>query len=339
MKTIKTFLFLMLLVSFSVISNRASAQDPHFSFSNAFVEYQSPGLIGTQDNQMSFQMVYRNQWRNVGTAFQTYGLSGNSRVSKTTNTSFSVGGFIFNQSAFSYSSLLAHVAAAANVKLSEGKIMSVGIGSGTRYESLNPDDLMWTDQFNGYEYDPNIQHGEYFDRQQKASFDLSAGMSYKFMSEAPNIDRFSKTSGIISAGFWHLNQGKRLTLSDEQADIKMVFMTDLLFAMGQDKKAAFNPWVLGMLQGSAYELTAGGDFRFFLKQSDKYSVSRAIFSIGGAYRLNDAAMARIMFDYANYGIGVAYEMNTSSLKEASKGFGCFEVFLKYSPMTKSFSLY
>ncbi|MPN31053.1 hypothetical protein SDC9_178526 [bioreactor metagenome] len=50
-------------------------------------------------------------------------------------------------------------------------------------------------------------------------------------------------------------------------------------------------------------------------------------------------MARIMFDYANYGIGVAYEINTSSLKEASKGFGCFEVFIKYSPMSKSFSLY
>ncbi len=61
--------------------------------------------------------------------------------------------------------------------------------------------------------------------------------------------------------------------------------------------------------------------------------------VRSAYTANDAAMARIMFDYANYGIGVAYEMNTSSLKEASKGFGCFEVFLKYSPMTKSFSLY
>lgn len=329
----------MLLLSCTIISNNACAQDPHFSFSNALIEYQSPGLIGTQDNQMSFQMIYRNQWRNVGTAFQTYGLSGNSRISKSTNTSLSVGGFIFNQSAFSYNSLLAHLSMAANVKLSEGKIMTVGVGSGTRFESINPDELMWTDQFNGYEYDPNIAHGEYFQQQQKASYDLSAGASYKFMSDAPNMDRFTKSSGTFSAGFWHLNQAKRLTLSDEQTDIKMVFMTDLLFAMGKEKKAAFNPWVIGMLQGVAYEVTAGGDFKFFLKQSEKYTVTRSIFSFGGAYRLNDAAMARIMFDYANYGIGVAYEINTSSLKEASKGFGCFEVFIKYSPLSKSFSLY
>lgn len=339
MKTINTALFSLLLMSFFVISNKTNAQDPHFGFSNAFIEYQSPGLIGTQDNQMSFQMAYRNQWRNVGTAFQTYGISGNSRVSKSTNTTLSIGGFVFNQSAFSYSSLLAHLGASANVKLSEGKIMTVGIGSGTRYESLDPDELMWTDQFNGYEYDPGIQHGEYFERQQKTSFDLSAGASYKFMSEAPNIDHFAKSSGTISAGFWHLNQAKRLTLSEEQTDIKMVFMTDLLFSLGKDKKTAFNPWILGMLQGAAYELTAGGDFKFYLKQSEKYSVSRSIVSFGGAYRLNDAAMARVMFDYANYGIGVAYEINTSSLKEASKGFGCFEVFLRYSPLSKSFSLY
>lgn len=339
MKTMKNIFAIVLLVIIYTTGNHLLAQDPHFSFSNAIIEYQSPGLIGTQDNQMSYQMIYRNQWRNVGTAFQTYGFSGNSRVSKSTNTSLSVGGFVFNQSAFSYSSLLAHISAAANVKLSEGRIMSVGIGTGTRYESINPDELMWTDQFNGYEYDPGIAHGEYFEQQQKASFDLSAGASYKFMSEAPNIDRFPKSNGTVSAGFWHLNQGKRLALSEEQADIKMVFMTDFLFAMGSDKKAAFNPWLLTMLQGSASEITAGGDFRFFLKQSDKYSVSRSIFSIGGAYRVNDAAMARIMFDYANYGIGVAYEINTSSLKEASKGFGCFEVFIRYSPMSKSFSLY
>jgi len=116
-------------------------------------------------------------------------------------------------------------------------------------------------------------------------------------------------------------------------------MTDLVFAIGKDKKTAIHPWVLGMMQGVAYELTAGADFKFFLKQSEKYSVSRSIVSFGGAYRLQDAAIARIMFDYANYGIGVAYEINTSSLKEASKGFGCFEIFIRYSPMSKSFSLY
>jgi type IX secretion system PorP/SprF family membrane protein len=339
MKTKKSIVVFALLISGLFFGNLTMAQDPHFSFSNAFIEYQSPGLIGTQDNQMSFQMVYRNQWRNVGTAFQTYGISGNSRVTKSTNTSLSVGGFVFNQSAFSYSSLLAHLAAAANVKLNEGKVLSVGIGAGTRYESLNPDELMWTDQFNGYEYDPDIPHGEYFEQKQKASFDLSAGASYKFMSEAPNMDHFAKTSGTISTGFWHLNQGKRLTMSDEQAGIKMVLMADVTFSLGSDKKTALNPWLLAMLQGPANEITAGADFRFFLKQSDKYNVSRSIFSFGGAYRVNDAAMARIMFDYANYGLGVAYEINTSSLKEASKGFGCFEVFMKYSPMSKSWSLY
>lgn len=333
MKSIIIFVLWLTCVGF------LRAQDPHFSFNNALIEYQSPGLIGTQDNQMSVQSVYRNQWRNVGTAFQTYGFSGNAKLTRTSNTTLSMGGFVFNQSAFSYNNLLAHISIASNVLLSEGKVFTVGLGAGTRYESLNPDELMWTDQFNGFEYDPNIPHGEYFSREQKASFDLSAGASYKFISIDRGGEYFPKSTGTISAGFWHLNQAKRLTLSEEQASIKMVFMTDLQFAVGDDKKAALNPWLLAMYQGGASELTLGADFRFYLKDNEKYTVSRSIVSFGGAYRWKDAALARIMFDYANYGIGIAYEINTSSLKEASKGFGCFEVMLKYSPMKKNFSLY
>ncbi len=334
--SISLFVFVVFLFG---STNKLSAQDPHFGFNTSLIEYQSPGLVGTQDNQMSFQSVYRNQWHNVGTAFQTYGFSGNAKVSRSTNTTLSVGGFVFNQSSFSYNSLLAHVSVAANVLLSDGKILTVGLGSGTRYESLNPDELMWTDQFNGYAYDPNIAHGELFAQEQKASFDLSAGMSYKFISSDRGGDFFPKSSGTISTGFWHLNQGKRLTLYEEQANIKMVFMTDLQFAMGDDKKAAINPWLLGMYEGGAYEVLVGADFKFYLKESEKYGKSRSIVVFGGGYRWQDAALARIKFDFANYGIGVLYEINTSSLKEASKGFGCFEILLTYSPTKKNFSLY
>lgn len=321
------------------LMNPTKAQDPHFGFSNALTEYQSPGLTGVQDNQLQIHSMYRNQWKNVGTAFQTYGFSGNGKITRSSNTTLSAGGFVFNQSAFSYNNLLAHVSIASNVLLSEGKIMTVGVGAGTRYESLNPDELMWTDQFNGYEYDAAIPHGESFTREQKAAFDLSAGASFRYISSDRGSEYFPKSTGTFGLGFWHLNQGKRLTLSESQATIKSVLTCDLQFAMGSDKKAAINPWLLGMYQGGAYELLLGTDFRFYLKDNEKYSASRYIVSIGGGYRINDAAMARIMFDYANYGIGLLYEINTSSLRDASKGFGCFEVLLKYSPMKKNFSLF
>ncbi len=315
------------------------AQDPHFGFCKALQEYQSPALLGVQDNQMQITSVYRNQWRNVGTAFQTYGLCGNAKITRSSNSTLSAGGFVFNQSAFSYSSLLSHASIASNVLLSDGKIFTVGIGAGTRYEMVDPDALMWTDQFNGYSYDPSLPHNEYFSREQKAGFDLSAGASYRYISTDRSSEYFPKSTGTMALGFWHLNQGQRLSLTNEQTKIKSVLLCDVQFALGDDNKAAVNPWMLGMMQGKAWELLVGTDFKFFLKDKEKYSASRYIMSVGGGYRLKDAAMARIMFDYAGYGIGVLYEINTSPLKEASKGFGCVEILLRYSPSKNNFSLF
>lgn len=334
MKTIFTItIFLLFFVFF------AQAQDPHFSSNNEIYPYHSPGFIGTMENQMEFQTLYRNQWKNVGTAFQTYGLMGNAKVYKSTGSSLSVGGFVINQQAFSYQNTLVNLMVASNVKLSEGNILSVGLGAGTRYEALNPDELMWPDQYNGSAYDENIDHGEYFNTEKNFAFDLSAGISYTFIDMPVAGDKFPSKKGTFGLGFWHLNQGKRLTMTEESADIKSEFFGSFLFGLGEGNNNALNPYLLGMYAGGASEILLGLDFKLFLAQGGEYSTSKTIMTLGAAYRWEDAFISKIMYQFSNIGIGVMYEVNTSKLRNASNGFGSIEVLLSYSPARKNFSLY
>ncbi len=288
---------------------------------------------------MEFQTLYRNQWKNVGTAFQTFGLMGNAKIYKSSGSSLSVGGFVINQQAFSYQNLLANVMVASNVKLNEGQILTVGIGAGTRYEVLNPDELMWPDQYNGSVYDENIDHGEYFDTEQALAFDLAAGISYSFVDKSNGGEKFPKKKGAFGFGFWHLNQGKRLTMTEENADIKSTFFGSMLFAMGEESNTALNPYLLGMYAGGASELLLGVDVKFFLAQGGEYSTSKTIMTLGAAYRYEDAFISKIMYQFSNIGVGLLYEVNTSKLRNASNGFGSIEVLLCYSPARKNFSLY
>ena len=60
------------------------------------------------------------------------------------------------------------------------------------------------------------------------------------------------------------------------------------------------------------------------------SVKPMAFSFGGFYRLKDAFIPQIMFEYGHYGIGASYDINLSSLTPTSKTKGGVELAIRYN---------
>jgi hypothetical protein len=53
------------------------------------------------------------------------------------------------------------------------------------------------------------------------------------------------------------------------------------------------------------------------------------FGPGIFYRNKDAIVFKFLLEWSNYALGFAYDLNTSSLQQASKGRGGFEVMLRF----------
>ena len=60
-----------------------------------------------------------------------------------------------------------------------------------------------------------------------------------------------------------------------------------------------------------------------LQQNSKYTgaFQSVALSLGGYYRNQDAIVAAMLLEYANYAMGVSYDFNVSSLVSASHSFG------------------
>ncbi|MFN9114828.1 MAG: type IX secretion system membrane protein PorP/SprF, partial [Bacteroidota bacterium] len=52
--------------------------------------------------------------------------------------------------------------------------------------------------------------------------------------------------------------------------------------------------------------------------------------LGMFYRLQDAAVARVMFEYDLFSLGFAYDINLSNLTSVTNSVGGFELFMRYN---------
>jgi hypothetical protein len=94
-------------------------------------------------------------------------------------------------------------------------------------------------------------------------------------------------------------------------------------------RLSLRPALLYQSQSTAYEMLIGNEFNYALGNPEFRDVASTSVFAGIFYRNSDAIMVTAGIEFKGFRFGASYDYNTSSLKDASKGNGGFELSLRY----------
>ena len=328
MKILTPLIFIMLLV----VSPRLSAQDIHFSMFYASPLTLNPALTGSNDGTYRGAAIYRNQWQSISTPYNTFAASFDIKLlqEKLKNDIFGVGGLIQSDQSGDgkLTSTSAMLSAAFHKGLDKKHKHFLGIGAQFAFtqNSLKFQQLAFPDQFSGSDFNLNMSNGENISKPTINYFDMNMGI----LQQSTFNDIISNMTGV---SIYHLVEpkesflGKNVKLSDR-------FTVHEGLRIRAVQNFYICPNFIFQYQNKAQEINLGSAFEYHILGKKTETIA----SIGGWYRIRDAAIITGGVEYYKVRLMFAYDINTSSLKPATNGRGAFELSVIYTGLIKTKSL-
>ncbi|MBO4600598.1 MAG: PorP/SprF family type IX secretion system membrane protein [Bacteroidales bacterium] len=301
----------ILLLLLTLTSLRA--QDIHFSQVDANPLLLNPAYAGFYDGAGRFGVIYRNQWATVSTPFQTFALTGEMALWRSTasRSGLSIGASLFSDHAgtLHYGTTSAHISLAYYRALNRqaNNFLSIGIEGGFASSGFNPTLAEMEDP------------SELFLTQQRTYPLLAAGIAWYYQ---PTGDFHTK----IGLSVRNINQPNITYL---QLDDTYLTRRYSLFARAEYRhwqSISLMPVLLFQMQGNYRELVYGADLKWYLQESGSHPTS---LRFGIAYRQADALIANLLMEYGAFLFNFCYDANISGLATASNTIGAFEVGMVY----------
>jgi len=328
LKILTPLIFIMLLV----VSPRLSAQDIHFSMFYASPLTLNPALTGSNDGTYRGAAIYRNQWQSISTPYNTFAASFDIKLlqEKLKNDIFGVGGLIQSDQSGDgkLTSTSAMLSAAFHKGLDKKHKHFLGIGAQFAFtqNSLKFQQLAFPDQFSGSDFNLNMSNGENISKPTINYFDMNMGI----LQQSTFNDIISNMTGV---SIYHLVEpkesflGKNVKLSDR-------FTVHEGLRIRAVQNFYICPNFIFQYQNKAQEINLGSAFEYHILGKKTETIA----SIGGWYRIRDAAIITGGVEYYKVRLMFAYDINTSSLKPATNGRGAFELSVIYTGLIKTKSL-
>lgn len=312
--------FTQILIAMLLLMQMAKAQDIHYSQFYASPLTLNPAMTGVIDGNYRVGLMYRNQWASVTTPYVTPSISfdiNNLLPTIVTKGTFSAGMEILNDKAgdgnLSTLEFLVSAAYARPLDAEKKLNLSVGLQTGFTQKSVDFTKLFFEDQFTGSGFNGSSQDqlgknignlalnlGALVTYHASEKLDLFGGLAgFNLMSPKETFLGGATDNRLGTRSTIHL--GARYALSD-----KLDLLPTLLM-MGQSKNRELNI-------GTAFGYKVNPDFNFYF---------------GGYMRNKDAIIAMVGGEYKKVRLGLSYDINTSTLRDASKGKGAFELSLSY----------
>jgi type IX secretion system PorP/SprF family membrane protein len=318
----------LIALTFGFIVNAGAQQDKHFSMFAESPVYMNPAAAGFFPGNMQLFTNFRMQWLPVSDApYRTISAGADWRMMD--HGSFMGAGVNFyNDFSGDSKYMINEVTIPINyaIEIARDNHFAIGLQPGWYQRTLFSQNLTWDNQWTGTSFNTSYNSNEVLLNQNMnlSRFDISAG-AYWYA----HISRQTKLSFGIAGS--HLTKQRVNFLSEDSRLFRKLTVHGQMEFKQQNSILSIIPAFYGFIQGPNKALTMGSNFRFLLRGSSRvtgYFEEMAI-SFGAYYRVGDAILANVIFDISGLSIGAAYDMNASKLTVASKGFGAFEVFLRY----------
>ena len=312
-----------------------SAQDIHFSQTTEAPLLLNPSQAGL-GNDVRAHMNYKNQWRSVVSApYKTLNASGDfSLLKSNSGTHMGIGLNLFNDNAGDsrMKTSMAQVHLAGIVALNSTNLLSVGLSTGYAQRSMNSAELTWGAQYDGTQYNSSLSSGEPTDFASFNYLDIGAGVSWFFA--AGNSTMSSKDAKWFNIGFAvaHINQPMYSFYgqSDKKLPMKIVAHGNASLGM-RNTNLILEPSYFVAIQGGHREIIPGCMLKYIFGQTSLYTDRKksSALSYGLFFRVGDAIVPMLRYEYSYYSIAASYDFNVSGLTAASRTRGGFEFSLRY----------
>lgn len=301
------------------ISGTLKGQDFHLSMYDAAPMFLNPALTGVVDANFRVHAQYRNQWRTV--AFKPYSTALISLDAPKGKWGF--GGQLMNMRAgvgnYNVFQALGSVSYAVALDRKRFNNISFGLQAGITQKrveaALYTFDNQYTNQ-NGGSFDNTLPSGESFNRQSFITPQLNAGLMYFNSKQQARLNPFLGYSvfNLSNPKETYYSTNNRLPIRHYVHAGLRINITELFYVL---------PKVLIMMQKNATEQLYSVDAGYFFKEQEFYLLA------GLNYRVKDAGVVYIGARKNNYIAKIGYDANMSSLKDASKYRGAFELSFTY----------
>jgi type IX secretion system PorP/SprF family membrane protein len=318
-------LIFILLVFISVNS---SAQDVHFAQSTFVPQLINPASIGVFNGWERVTISNRKQWIGIDKSYMSSQFSFDMNLLKNDNgkqnsylglgLSFfndiaGEGQFGINQLNFSVSGI---------IPIAENQTVSAAIQLGGVQRTGKLSNLNWGNQFDGTDFNSNINSNESNTNSSFFHEDFGAGIFYNFNGQKSALTRNELSNIYAGASYFHVTQPK-LKFSNgnqDKLDAKFVLHTGAQFDIPNTEWASSASLVY-MNQGPHQMLLINAMIKARLRNGTKYTgiYSESYFGFGLIHRVKDAIAPQVMVEFGSCKIGLLYELSVSQLSQANKG--------------------
>ncbi|MGB1217812.1 MAG: PorP/SprF family type IX secretion system membrane protein, partial [Saprospiraceae bacterium] len=212
--------------------------------------------------------------------------------------------------------LMGSVAYHLSLDKKEKMYLSVGVQGGYVSKRLDTNSQIFADQLDG-SGNPTINTMENFANTDVGGGDLRAGVVFSGYPSA-------KMNYKIGVSYMHLLQTEEIFLDGSTENVlpaRIAFFGQGEF-MTKNPKFRIMPEILFLNQASVNEINVTSNFGYKVNPSFEL-----IF--GGGYRVSDAAIANMGFEFKGVEFLASYDVNLSDLSTASQYQGGFEISLGY----------
>ena len=325
----------VILVMFFCLSFIGKAQDIHFSQFNETPVILNPALSCTAYDTRIIAN-YKNQWGSVSSPYQTYGLSLEKTVKhlKLKKSYVGMSLNVYNDKAgdLGLGTLAANLGVNIVVKTGENSKFSGGIGGGISYRTLNTSKMKWGSQYDGYSYNGATASGEATPNTSFLQGDFVAGVVYHYAKSERYISAQDGTKFDVGVSVFHFNSPKISFISSGDRQYAK-FVGHANFDIGiKGAGIALVPSLIYMRQGPSQEIDAGFMFKYIIQDQSVYTgIKKACaISLGAFYRVGDAVIPSLLFQYDKFALGFSYDLNVSKLTIASGAKGGMEISLRFN---------
>lgn len=315
----------------------------------------NPALTGVYGGDHRAFLNYKNQWSGMGGPGATYRTALFSYDTRLFKKQFH-GGYV-GAGILAYKDVAGdlklgttqlNISFSGVVYLNRKNLISGGLQGGYVQKSISTSAMQWDSQYDDASglFNSSFPSNDVISIPPYHYGDFSAGLAWSYSANKSSVYAKKQLKFNLGVGAFHLNRPNQklnpyITNTTDNLNSKIVVHGTGQIGIGSSSYELIPSAVLFM-QGPSIDLNVGTMIRWLIKGESRYTgyVQGMALSVGAQYRVGDAVIPMMMFEYSNYALGVSYDVNTSGLIQGTHGRGGVEISVRYltpNPFSRSSS--
>lgn len=323
MKCIQKYYIALLVLLLS--NNAASAQDPNFSQFIASPLSINPALTSNGESSWRAMSNVRTQWVGIGSSYITQSLSVDGKLKKLDDDNYlGIGGMVIAEKAMDgiFKSTYLNINTAYHLSLdNKGNGLAVGLGYINNNTRIDFSQLSFDQQLSSIGFDRTLPAGEPSLSNATSFSSACAGIMYTYDNENTFLN--------VGAAGYRFVKSNRSVLDDKTQYVSPRYDIHADFGTALNDRVNLNVSAVHMIQNGTSNTSIGTSFGLVQNSNDYNSEQLRMFNLGMFYKLGNAIIPYVGYNYNAFQFGFSYDVNVSSVKSGSMSARSFEISFMY----------